>query len=218
MFNVSFVDSMYGGMSFAPGCEGSDGRNSVSLTTDGGLTWSVNDLGKVAPCYIQCIDLRHATVVGRGGFIVHSTDWGSSWNQQQSNTLNNLYGVCFGTLRAGTAVGNRGNIIRITTDEIPLSSVAERGASGEPKIIFDGNYPNPFSSHTIISYHLPASGFTTVEIFSIAGERITRLANEYELTGDHSIRFDAEGLASSTYLCRISSGGMSAVGKLKLEN
>ena len=218
MFNISFVDSLHGGISFAPGCEGLDGYCSTEFTTDGGVTWSTKDLGKVAPCYVQCIDRLHATVVGKGGFIAHSTDGGITWSKQQSNTLNNLYGLCFGTLLAGTAVGNRGNIVRITTNEMSPSSVAGQGASGGPKIIIDEVYPNPFSSHTTISYHLPASGFTTIEIFSIAGEHIAQLTSEYELIGDHVVRFDAAGLAPGTYLYRISSSRITAAGKLIIEN
>ena len=223
LYSISFADSLHGGLTLVEIDTRTDqpiDSDKFIYTTDGFDTWHWQRNSNLTGVFINIhyVDLLHATAVGTGGCIANTTNGGVIWLNQQSNTLNNLYGVCFGTLQAGTAVGNHGNILRITTDEIPSSSVAERGASGEPKIIFDGNCPNPFSSHTTISYHLPASGFTTVEIFSVIGERIALLANEYELSGDHNILFDASGIASGAYLCRISSGGMSAVGKLKIEN
>ena len=218
LYGLSFSDSLHGAVlrSFNPGVP--IAVWSAEFTSDGGNTMhSIRTPDKTYLNAIQCIDTKHATIVGRGGYIGHTSDGGLTVNQQQSNTLNDLYGVCFGTIHSGNAVGVRGNILRMTTDEVN-SSVNGQGASGSPKIIFDGNYPNPFSSFTTISYHLASSGFTTIEIFSVGGERIAELTNNYESSGEHTIRFDAAGLASGTYLCQIRCGGMSAVGKINIEN
>ena len=209
--NISFADSLYGAIATSGG--------EVSFTHDAGHTWFGGyAAGGRFPSGVYCIDRNHTTVVGYGGYIGHTTDGGLTWHDQQSNTLNYLRGVCFGTVQAGTAVGSRGNIMRITTDEKPESAVRDQGASGMLKIIFNGNYPNPFSGGTTITYHLPTSGFTTVEIFSVDGKLLSTIADEFESSGEHSIRFDAANLSSGTYICRVSCNGMSAEGKLKIEN
>ncbi len=75
-------------------------------------------------------DDLHGTIAGgnihgptSGGHIFHTVDGGKTWKETKSLTEvwgvtpNFLYGVCFGSNKAGTAVGWRGNIMRITTDE-----------------------------------------------------------------------------------------------------
>src|SRR5205807_9327119 len=122
--------------------------------------------------HVQCIDNLHTTVVGNKGYIGHSSDGGITWNVQQSNTPNNLYGVCFGTVKAGTAVGLRGNIMRITTDEEP--PLAVKNETSEPIISIEA-YPNPSNKFVTINYFLPSSGPMKIEIFSIDGKLISSL-------------------------------------------
>ncbi len=215
--SLSFTDSLYGAMlrSWSPGEPTIHWF--VDVTRDGGATWnSVETPHFTSLNAIQCFDRMHTTIVGHAGYIIHSTDGCVSFNEQTSNTLNELYGVCFGTLGAGNAVGLRGNIIRISTDEKPTSAVLEHGASGSPKISIDAIYPNPFSTSTTIVYHLPSAGIITVEIYSLEGKIIASLANEYKSSGDQSIRFDGVGLPSGTYLCKILCNGLSAEGEIKI--
>ncbi len=214
--SISFADSLHGGFVYTDlynigyVCSTSDGGNTFNLLHPPGITnalWG-----------IFFTDRWHATVVGNIGYIGHSTDGGASWNEQQSNTHNNLIAVSFGTVKAGTAVGWRGNIMRITTDEKPESAVRDHSASGSPKITLDPNYPNPFSQSTTISYNLPGSGFTTVEIFTIDGKRVAALINEFQISGEHSIRFDATDLSSGTYIIRVICGGMSVNGEMVIRH
>ena len=205
-YALSFCDSLHGGIIWG---SGDTHTYNVYTTSDGGITWGPLANLKTAPLGIFCVDPLHATTVGLGGIITHTIDGGLTWNEQQSNTLNNLAAVCFGTLKAGTAVGYRGNIMRITTNE-KFVSVEPQGLNQSQKIILGPNYPNPFSQSTTIPYNLPASGFTTVEIFSIDGKLMATLTNEFQIMGDHTLHFDAMGLASGTYIIRVMSDGMSA--------
>lgn len=89
----------------------------VAMTShDGGKTWVRGYVGTV-PISVYFSDNNYGTVVGVGGQIFHTTDGGLVWKEQKSITSNDLRGVCFGTAKAGTAVGLRGNIVRITTNE-----------------------------------------------------------------------------------------------------
>jgi photosystem II stability/assembly factor-like uncharacterized protein len=207
-FGLSFADSLHGGIIY-----GIPYSFYAKLTSDGGVTWHDPEVIKSTPLGIYCTDPLHATTVGWGGIITHTTDGGLTWHEQQSNTLNNLAAVCFGTLRAGTAVGYRGNIMRITTNEI-FESVQAQGLNESQKIILEPNYPNPFSQSTTITYNLPSAGFTTAEIFSIDGKLMTTLVNEFQITGDHTLRFEATGFASGAYFIRVMSNGTSVSERL----
>lgn len=46
--------------------------------------------------------------------------------------------------------------------------------------------PNPFSSSTTISFEMPASGYSTLEVFDLAGRLVDTLASGYLGAGSHS--------------------------------
>ncbi len=62
------------------------------------------------------------------------------------------------------------------------------------------NYPNPFNPSTNIEYTVPDGDYITLEVFNILGEKIITLVNGYQQPGKYSIKFNAENLASGTYL------------------
>ncbi|MCC6550283.1 MAG: T9SS type A sorting domain-containing protein [Ignavibacteriaceae bacterium] len=65
------------------------------------------------------------------------------------------------------------------------------------------NFPNPFNPATMISYTLPASGMVQLKIYNATGEEITTLISELQDAGSYQINFNGSGLASGTYLYRI---------------
>jgi hypothetical protein len=73
------------------------------------------------------------------------------------------------------------------------------------------NYPNPFNPTTVIRYHLPASGqaglpvarSVKLVVYDILGREVALLVNEKKASGSYEVRFDASGLASGTYLCKL---------------
>jgi len=63
--------------------------------------------------------------------------------------------------------------------------------------------PNPFADHTIIDYHLPDDGFVILRITDILGRPVATLAEAYERSGAHSLRFDAITLQPGVYMASI---------------
>ncbi len=95
----------------------------IMRSHDGGKNWINTNFNTLLSSVFFTDDL-HGTAVGYYrigrqdfGFVTHTTDGGTTWKEQDSHTYEILYGVAFGTNKAGTAVGTGGNIIRITTDE-----------------------------------------------------------------------------------------------------
>jgi len=83
------------------------------------------------------------------------------------------------------------------------------------------NYPNPFNPTTTISYNLPNSGTTTLNIYNIKGQLIKQLADEIQSAGQHIINWNgkdnkAQTVASGMYLCRITSAGKQETLKMLL--
>ena len=80
------------------------------------------------------------------------------------------------------------------------------GLPNEPQL--QQNAPNPFNSQTLISYFLPKSGPTRLEVFSVTGQRVAVLRQGHQQAGYHRLHWngrDREGrsLASGVYLYRL---------------
>jgi hypothetical protein len=73
------------------------------------------------------------------------------------------------------------------------------------------NYPNPFNPTTVVSYQLPAlsevegSALSDVRlsVYDLLGREVAVLVNERKAPGRYEVRFDASGLSSGVYLCRM---------------
>jgi hypothetical protein len=65
------------------------------------------------------------------------------------------------------------------------------------------NYPNPFNPSTTIRYTLDRSSHVTLTVFDMMGRTVQTLDNGLRAAGSHQVHFDASGLASGSYICRI---------------
>lgn len=65
------------------------------------------------------------------------------------------------------------------------------------------NYPNPFSAYTNIRLETRESGQVSVTIYDMSGREIQRLVDEYLSEGTHEFRFQADNLASGSYIYRV---------------
>jgi hypothetical protein len=78
------------------------------------------------------------------------------------------------------------------------------------------NFPNPFNPSTTIDYALPRASFVSIRIYDALGQEVATLVGEEKPAGKHSAIFDASGLPSGAYLCRLQAAGMSATTRLLL--
>ncbi|MFQ6127020.1 MAG: T9SS type A sorting domain-containing protein [Candidatus Heimdallarchaeota archaeon] len=68
------------------------------------------------------------------------------------------------------------------------------------------NYPNPFNPTTMISYQLPKGVHVGLSLYNLLGQKVRTLVDEFQLTGCYSIKFEADGLVSGLYFCRLRAG------------
>jgi hypothetical protein len=70
------------------------------------------------------------------------------------------------------------------------------------------NYPNPFNPTTVVSCQLPVAGYLRIAVFNILGQEIAVLADEPKAPGIYQMRWDASGLPSGVYVCRMTAGNV----------
>jgi hypothetical protein len=96
-----------------------------------------------------------------------------------------------------------------------LSTVASK--PGVPDVYFlDQNHPNPFNPSTLIRYGIPERAHVRLVVYSALGQEVAVLRSEEMEAGYHEDRFDAQGLASGVYLCRLEAGTFIQARKLLL--
>ena len=78
------------------------------------------------------------------------------------------------------------------------------------------NYPNPFNPLTKITYSLPKTSKVNLSIYNILGQRVATLVDGKQRAGIRSLRWDAQGLGSGIYFCRLKAGGYTKTIKMVL--
>lgn len=121
----------------------------------------------------------------------------------------------FWRVRSGNGAGNgpwSAIWTFITGVTLGVSSDSELPA----KFSLDQNYPNPFNPSTRIGFALPHTEFVTIEVFSIAAQRVKVLVNEQRSAGYHTVDFDGTSLPSGVYYYTMRAGKFSASRSLLL--
>jgi hypothetical protein len=78
------------------------------------------------------------------------------------------------------------------------------------------NYPNPFNPQTTIDFVVPAAGPLTLEVFDARGAKVASLVDGVKSKGNHTVSFNAQGLASGVYFYRLKGTGFNEMRKMVL--
>ncbi len=94
-------------------------------------------------------------------------------------------------------------------------------SGGEPTAIaaeyeLQQNYPNPFNPTTTIKFKLAKAGNVNLYVYNVLGQKVKTLVDESMFAGEHSVRFDASGLASGLYFYRLETNSFSQIKKMLL--
>jgi hypothetical protein len=123
--------------------------------------------------------------------------------------------------QVGTTSTLRGDIDRTCYDGVSYAAVNTAVSvleTGELPTTFslNQNYPNPFNPTTAISYQLPAVTFVMLQVFDVLGREVAVLVNEVRPAGKYIVRWDASGLPSGVYVCRLRAGNFVSAKKMIL--
>jgi hypothetical protein len=78
------------------------------------------------------------------------------------------------------------------------------------------NYPNPFNPNTTIKFSISEPQKVKLTIYSLLGEEIKVLVDEYKSTGSYSVAFDGGDLSSGVYIYSLIAGNKRSSKKLIL--
>ncbi|MBE2218657.1 MAG: T9SS type A sorting domain-containing protein [Ignavibacteria bacterium] len=189
---------------------------------DGGNCWTMvyNDPTYAGFWRVNLVSNRLVSV-GLQGKVIISDDLGSTWYPVESGTTNDLYCLNFANDRIGFTGGASGTMLRTEDGGMSWSPV-ENGIfnlnpadrliayrNGHPTVNIPGdleldqNYPNPFNPSTIITYTLGSNARVDLRVYDITGREVAALVNSTQPKGSHSVNFNASGLSSGIYFCRI---------------
>ncbi len=140
------------------------------------------------------------------------------------------------TQRINMAVGNTGDTARVTADDAfnglsaiyiykcgikmacgfcqdPINSTESPKPLSPLTYALYENYPNPFNPQTTITYALPSASNVTLKIYDLLGQVVAVLKDQAsESPGLKQIDWDAVGLSSGVYICRLEAINLPEVG------
>ncbi len=68
------------------------------------------------------------------------------------------------------------------------------------------NFPNPFNPSTVITYSVHSRTHMTLKVYSMLGSEVATLVDGNADAGNYTATFNAAGLASGTYMIRMTAG------------
>ncbi|MGB5874922.1 MAG: T9SS type A sorting domain-containing protein [Bacteroidota bacterium] len=89
-----------------------------------------------------------------------------------------------------------GGVVSVEDDHVGLPE----------KACLHQNYPNPFNPSTTLEFTIPRSSNVSLRIYNVLGEEVASLVEREMDAGVHRVLWDASGVASGVYLCRLSAG------------
>ncbi|MBD3169356.1 MAG: T9SS type A sorting domain-containing protein [candidate division Zixibacteria bacterium] len=107
------------------------------------------------------------------------------------------------------------------TMDTRTTGVEEDGGTLPSAVSLSQNYPNPFNPETIINYALPSAAYVKLEVFNVAGQRVSTLIDGMQSAGYQEVLWDGTDgdnnrLSSGIYLYKLSVNEKTMVKKMSL--
>jgi len=84
------------------------------------------------------------------------------------------------------------------------TSVDEQPAEAVPSAYaLHQNYPNPFNPSTVVEYSVPEASHVAIQVYNVLGEEVASLVAGEHAPGTFRVSWDASGVPSGVYLCRL---------------
>ncbi|QXD14464.1 T9SS type A sorting domain-containing protein [Rhodocaloribacter litoris] len=103
------------------------------------------------------------------------------------------------TLGSGASISFEGGSLLI-----PVASEEEADLPSEFALY--PNYPNPFSTSTLIRFDLKEAAHVTLTVYDVTGREVAELMNDQRGPGRYQVEWNAAGLSSGVYFYRIRAG------------
>jgi hypothetical protein len=103
--------------------------------------------------------------------------------------------------------------------ELYPSAVTEESPALPGETALEPNYPNPFNPATTIRFIVgggAASGRVRLAVYDLLGREVALLVDEAKAPGAYTAAWNAAGMASGVYFCRLAAGGATRTLKMLL--
>jgi len=165
------------------------------------------------------IDLSAAGVLKFDGGIAGGTNY--FLNNLYDGTYQIVAGSSLGTVNVTLpAYGTAVYTVSLTRDSLIVTNpvLSVEGAPGTmPGVVsLEQNFPNPFNPATVIRYQISDIRYMKLAVYDLLGREVAVLVNGIQSPGEHSVVWNAAGLASGAYFYRMTAGSFTATKKLLL--
>jgi len=180
----------------------------VARTTDGGATWSAVTLPTTDQmAAVTAVVGGQAAWVTDGEAPFHSRDNGATWITEALYPFSgSITHMSFADTTLGWAVTSNGEIL--CYDPVTLTGVP--GVREIPaSFVLEQNWPNPFNPRTTIGIRQQAVGsrWMKLAVYDLLGREVAVLVDEEKQPGAYTVTWDASGISSGVYICRMTAEG-----------
>lgn len=184
---------------------------------------SANSIGAISLVmnYPSRLEITNVSISKNAANLVYTAKDGQlrlAWFSTDALNLNN--GDVMLTITAKLNSLNKEDIYFTATEESVIAD--ENNVSLEnvnllmPKLVSTvseddysiSNYPNPFSTSTLISYSIPVKGFVSVNVYNVLGELVSTLVNAEQNAGSYNVNYDALNLQRGVYYYKLEVNGV----------
>ena len=160
------------------------------------------------------LNLDSENVELNNGFVQHSSRtssgvWYFNWDAPELSAGTISFSAS--GLATGGSSGYSGDRVYTTQTNIQPQSVGVVSSKSFTSFKLNGNFPNPFNGETIISYEIPSDGLVNISIYSVTGQNIITLVNDFQFSGNKKVFWDTKDsdgneVPSGIYYYVVSSG------------
>jgi len=202
---------------------------------------SVSDFSNIATSVIQVIEVVNApsgltatvgsdvivlswkdNATNETGFVVERAEGNSTNFTSIGTTLADVVTYSDKSVTAGIAytyrikaTGASSNSEYSTNAGATIVTSAIEISESNPVLV--GNYPNPMTSSTRISFYMPRRENVTIEVYDLSGKSMEKLADRQFEQGKHEVILERKGLKSGVYLYSIFTSDFKQTRKLIVE-
>jgi hypothetical protein len=190
-----------------------DGNSRYRLTFDG-MSTTGNDL--------QVAVFQHGIPHTNYGLGYSTVDLTPSWTTHVIDFLTeNIQGSVNDArllfwLAPFAKVGDKYGLGRLSLNKISGPSAVEDRPSVPATCVLHQNYPNPFNPTTTVEFQVPAKSQVSLRVFDLLGREVAVLVDGTREAGVYRETFDAAGLPSGPYFCRLVTPTVVQVQKMAL--
>jgi photosystem II stability/assembly factor-like uncharacterized protein len=190
----------------------------VSHSTDQGLTWNYRtlDIFGIANSVAFRNDKEGwLNLKGERKFLV-TIDSGYTWNEYPLPDSVQPNKIVFVDSLCGFAICDSGYILKYVPKKQTKVTEENFWTNLFSEDFEWGISPNPFNSVTRLNFRIKKSQFIRIELYSILGQKLKTIEDEFLNAGEYSIQLNESHLNSGVYLIRFSTENKSETKKIIL--